>query len=71
MEYSNIYKKLIQTNWYNILEDFLLSKDMDKIVSHIKERSKQTDIYPKSEDLFKAFNYFDFFDLKVVILGQD
>lgn len=34
------------------------------------EREKYS-VYPKQEDLFKAFDYCDFKDVKVVILGQD
>ena len=37
----------------------------------IKKEYKEKTIYPKQNEVFNAFRYTDFDDLKVVILGQD
>jgi uracil-DNA glycosylase len=48
-----------QKNYFYILKLFLI------------EEKKKFIIYPKSKDIFNAFNMTNFKDIKVVILGQD
>lgn len=57
--------------WYNHLIDEFKQPYMKRLSSIIRaERSKYT-IYPKQEDVFKAYRYTSPTDLKVLIIGQD
>ncbi|MDD7987068.1 uracil-DNA glycosylase [Lentisphaera marina] len=49
------------------LDDSYFS-DLEKF---LKSERKKYQVYPIQEDLFKAFDFCDFKDVKVVILGQD
>lgn len=56
--------------------DILLKEEYDKeyfknLMDFIKEEYKTKIIYPKQNEVFNAFRYTDFDDVKVVILGQD
>lgn len=59
MDWTEIFLK---APGYNEAIGFIKNKKYDDILSVI---------YPKEEDMFKAFNYSSFNDIKVVILGQD
>tara|TARA_Y100000389_G_scaffold198035_2_gene233802 strand:- start:5869 stop:6579 length:711 start_codon:yes stop_codon:yes gene_type:complete len=48
-----------------------LQKIIEKIESKREELKNKSEIYPKRENLFKCFNYFEIQELKVVIIGQD
>ncbi len=41
------------------------------ILSYLKESYEKEIIFPKKKDIFNAFKYSDFYDVKAVILGQD
>lgn len=57
-------------NWKILDEEF--KKDYYIQLNNFLEKEyKNKTIYPKKEDIFNAFKYFNFEDLKVVILGQD
>lgn len=56
--------------------DKLLSKEYQKeyfknLMDFVKEEYKTKVIYPKQNEVFNAFRYTSFDDVKVVILGQD
>jgi len=57
--WKNILKNEFSKEYFINLKQFLLD-----------EKSKYT-IYPKNNDIFRAYNSMDFHDVKVVILGQD
>ncbi len=60
MEYfKNLFNTLKEKDYFKELNSFL-----------DKEYSKYT-IYPKKEEIFNAFSFFNEKDLKVVIIGQD
>ena len=59
----------VNTNWKEIIQS-----EMNKqYFSKIEEKLSLNDniVFPKESDLFSAFNFFNFEDTKVVILGQD
>lgn len=56
----------IKTDWYYILNNFDYS-----ILDNYFYKLKDQKIYPDYNNIFKCFNYFNFNDLKVVILGED
>jgi len=55
----------IATNWKSIIEELLVK--YPAIHNHIENDT----YYPEKDNIFRAFNYFNIEDLKVVILGQD
>lgn len=60
----------INNSWYEILNKHNYS-DILKEISLLKETNTNIQIFPKEEDIFKCFQYFNIKDTKVVILGQD
>tara|TARA_Y100000389_G_C17407902_1_gene489114 strand:+ start:719 stop:1414 length:696 start_codon:yes stop_codon:yes gene_type:complete len=65
----------IKTDWKEIITKILNSEKLGTIEEKLSEEYKNfeglSEIYPKKELIFNAFNYFNFKDLKVVIIGQD
>ena len=63
---------MIKTDWKPIIEKLSI-KDNISIYDKIKNDSKNKElkIYPKQENIFRCFNYFNIQDTRVVILGQD
>jgi uracil-DNA glycosylase len=61
----------IPDDWYSKLKDTVESKEFTNIATTLKlARSKRT-IYPKSDEVFKAFQLTPFGNIRVVILGMD
>lgn len=65
----------INTDWKKIITKILNSEKLGSIEEKLSEEYEKfeglSEIYPKKELIFNAFNYFNFKDLKVVIIGQD
>lgn len=58
--------------WHDVIgEEKKLSYFVDTLNFVESERSAGKTIYPPSKDVFNAFRYTEFSDVKVVILGQD
>ena len=57
-------------DWKNLLSEEFNKEYFLKLVNFIKSERKVKQIYPSSENLFRAFNS-SYIDTKVVILGQD
>jgi uracil-DNA glycosylase len=68
----NLINKL-ETDWKNIL--ILLLENKSNIEDFLNQQqnlfSPDIEIFPPKELIFNAFNYFNFKDLNIVILGQD
>ena len=66
---------IIKTDWKEIITDILKSDKFNDIEKNLIEEYENfeglAEIYPKKELIFNAFNYFNFEELKVVIIGQD
>jgi uracil-DNA glycosylase len=58
----------IETDWKDILS-LLWDKHKDKILQVIGQEKEQ--VFPNSKDIFRAFEFFNQSDLRVVILAQD
>lgn len=71
MDITKTIKQNIQTNWRDVLLECiephktLITKTLQSDIDEGNE------VFPKSQDIFKAFAHFDQKDLKVIILGQD
>ena len=62
---------MIGNSWDNILKEEYKKDYFKNLIEFIKNEYKTKTIYPKQTEVFNAFKYTDFNDVKVVILGQD
>ena len=62
---------MIGNKWDLILQDEFKKEYFENLMSFIKNEYKTKTIYPKQNEVFNAFRYTDFDNVKVVILGQD
>ncbi len=62
---------MLTKRWDEVLNDEFKKDYFLKIVSSIREEYKNHICYPKASDVFNAFKYTDYDDIKVVIIGQD
>ena len=62
---------MIGNNWDNLLKEEYQKDYFINLMNFIKKEYIEKTIYPKQNEVFNAFRYTDFNDLKVVILGQD
>ena len=62
----------IKESWIPIFEKSNISEILNKIISlKLEYAESDISIFPKQEDIFKCFQYFEIHETKVVILGQD
>ena len=62
---------MIGNNWDNLLKEEYEKDYFQGLLEFIKKEYKEKTIYPKQNEVFNAFRYTDFNNVKVVILGQD
>ena len=62
---------MIGNKWDEYLSDEYKKEYFKELLEFIKKEYKTKVIYPKQNEVFNAFRYTDYDDLKVVILGQD
>ena len=62
---------MIGNKWDLILQDEFKKEYFEKLMDFVKNEYKEKTIYPKQNEVFNAFRYTDFDNVKVVILGQD
>ena len=62
---------MIGNKWDLILQDEFKKDYFTNLMDFIKTEYKTKTIYPKQNEVFNAFRYTDFDNVKVVILGQD
>ena len=58
-------------SWNQIIKTEMSKEYFKKLNTFLDNEYSEKTIYPKREDLFKAFELTDFKDVKVVIIGQD
>ena len=61
----------LPNDWLKILDDEFQKEYFFNLKSFLIEEKKNYTIFPKSKDIFNAFNTTPFDEIKVVILGQD
>ena len=61
----------IADSWKNILQSEFESSYFKDLAAFVKQEYTQYTCYPKGSDIFAAFDYCVFDDVKVVIIGQD
>ncbi|ERT57312.1 uracil-DNA glycosylase [Peptoniphilus koenoeneniae] len=62
---------IFKNDWKELLEDEFKQNYYKSLRSLLIEEYKNHQIFPKAEDIFNAFHYTAYKDIKVVILGQD
>ena len=62
---------MIGNNWDTILKEEFEKEYFKELMKFVSQEYKNKTIYPKQNDVFNAFRYTDFDNVKVVILGQD
>ena len=63
--------KITNPSWREALRDELAKPYLKELKKFLLTEKLQHTIYPKEEDIFRAYNTTNFEDVKVVILGQD
>ncbi len=61
----------IEPEWGAVLTDFFATEKFAQLTDFIRQEYQTKTIYPRPENLFKAFWLTPFSKIKVVILGQD
>ena len=62
---------MIGNAWDEELKEEYKKEYFTELMNFVKEEYKNKTIYPKPSEVFNAFRYTDFDNVKVVILGQD
>ena len=62
---------MIGNTWDSVLQDEFKKEYFTNLMDFVKNEYKTKTIYPKQNEVFNAFRYTDFDNVKVVILGQD
>lgn len=62
---------LTETDWAVVLADIIKTDYFEKLLQDVNFEYNSTTCYPPKYQIFNAFQYCKFADLKVVILGQD
>ena len=61
----------IADSWKNILQDEIDKPYFKKLTNFVENEYQMSECFPPANTIFSAFNFCDFTDLKVVIIGQD
>jgi uracil-DNA glycosylase len=64
-------KSMLPKDWQKVLAEEFDKPYMKKLEEYLEKEYSEHTVYPKLEDLFSAFRYTHYKDLKVLILGQD
>jgi uracil-DNA glycosylase len=61
----------IATSWKSRLKDEFTKPYFKTLISFVKEEYAKHTVYPPGKEIFRAFDWCDFDEVKVVIIGQD
>lgn len=64
-------KRIPDTSWSKILSNELKKPYFSELIAEVDLLCQTSTVYPKSDKIFKAFEYCPFTEVLVVILGQD
>lgn len=62
---------MIGNDWDNILKDEIKKDYFIKLINNVRNEYKEKTIFPRKDQVFNAFRYTPYKNVKVVILGQD
>ena len=61
----------IDGEWKEKLSDEFKKTYFKELTDFVRDEYKKTSIYPEPKNIFRAFDLCSFYDVKIVILGQD
>jgi uracil-DNA glycosylase len=61
----------IAPSWKSKLDSEFQKPYFEQLIQFVKQEYQHNTVYPPGKEIFRAFDYVDFNDLKVVIIGQD
>ena len=61
----------VNNHWKEIIEQATSTSSYNQLRDFLKEEYTQNEVYPNMNDIWTAFEWTDYPDVKVVILGQD
>jgi len=61
----------IETSWQNVLKEEFSKEYFQNLNAFLENEAKEFTVYPSQKDIFSAFRFTPFDDVKLVILGQD
>lgn len=61
----------IEESWKNVLQEEFTQPYFLELIKFVKKEYSEKTCYPRGKDIFAAFDYCSFNDVKVVIIGQD
>ena len=61
----------IEPEWAAALEDYFKTPEFSRLADFVRQEYISKKIYPRPEDIFRAFELTPFSQVKVVVLGQD
>lgn len=61
----------IESSWETVLHDEFEKEYFKELTSYVKEEYTHQTCFPAENEIFNAFNYCPFDNVKVVIIGQD
>jgi len=61
----------IESGWKKLLEDEFSKPYFSQLTDFVKKEYSQNTCFPKGKDIFAAFDYCTWDEVKVVIIGQD
>ena len=64
-------KVKIEKSWLKELDHIFKKEYFINLTKKVREEYKYNEIYPKAKNIFNAFELCPFYDVKVVIIGQD
>ena len=62
---------MIGNDWDKILEEEFKKEYFIELINKVRSEYKSKTVFPRKDQVFNAFRYTPYKDLKVVILGQD
>ena len=68
---SLLLEKQLGSSWATMLQDEIHKEYFRKIPNILKRERAFYEVYPSSEDVFRAYRLTPYEDVKVVIIGQD
>lgn len=71
LKYTERRKNMLNKKWDIVLKEEMSKPYFKKLGIFVKDEYNKKTIYPKYQNIFNAFKYTDYDDVKVVILGQD
>ncbi len=64
-------KMKLEASWHEVLKEELEKPYIQKLKSFLTEERKRAVVFPREEEVLKAFYYTPYSQVKVVIVGQD